>query len=85
MTIPTITRMDSTLTFVEVNKIGYWFSYSTLVAFKDWSGTFVRENIWGFPVSIHLDTIDGGDTEARSHRHGDVNFNRILNRAMKAR
>jgi len=78
MMTPTITRMDSTLTLVEVNEVGYWFSYSALVAFKDWSGTFVRENVWGFPVGIHLDTIDGGDSLARSHRLSEEKFNKFL-------
>jgi len=47
----------------------YAFSYDTLVAFKHVSGSWtVSKNEWGNTTGKHLNSIDGGTTEAKALR-----------------
>ena len=47
------------LVFTDVNKVDYYFSYKTLVAFDHKStGLVIRENIWGNTTGKHLNWID---------------------------
>ena len=47
------------LVFTDVNRIEYYFSYNTLVAFKHpTSDLVIRENIWGNTTGKHLNWID---------------------------
>tara|TARA_R100001015_G_C4554525_1_gene115657 strand:+ start:333 stop:659 length:327 start_codon:yes stop_codon:yes gene_type:complete len=47
------------LVFTDVNRIEYYFSYNTLVAFQHPSSDLViRDNIWGNTTGKHLNWID---------------------------
>ena len=47
------------LVFQDVNRVLYYFSYKTLVAFEHRStGLVIRENIWGTTTGKHLNWID---------------------------
>jgi hypothetical protein len=51
---------------VTIDGRDYWFSYETIVAFRDKTGEkFVRENEWGPTTGKHLNWIDGGDEKTR--------------------
>jgi len=43
----------------------FWFSYSTLVAFRYHGSTYVHENDWRSTTGRHLNWIDGGDKKSR--------------------
>lgn len=43
---------------VTVNGILFYFSYDTIVAFKDSDGLYVSENIWGPTTGKHINAID---------------------------
>jgi hypothetical protein len=59
----------------------FWFSYSTLVAFKPCGGPLiVRENDWGPTTGKHLNAIDGGGG-AKKARLPAAAFQRELGRA----
>lgn len=53
---------------VSTANITYWFSYQTVIAFQNSSGTYVSENDWGPTTGKHLNEIDGGDKKSRLSR-----------------
>lgn len=58
----------NSLRFFDANGNVFWFSYTTLVAFKSVKrgGTkVVRKNDWGPTTGKHLNAIDGGDKKNR--------------------
>jgi hypothetical protein len=51
---------------VYANGNTFWFSYSTLVAFRKGGGrTWVHKNDWGTTTGRHLNWIDDGDKKSR--------------------
>ena len=73
------------LVFTDVNRIEYYFSYNTLVAFKHPSSDLViRENIWGNTTGKHLNWIDDDkskrvDTETFFEKLQELKSNLIIN------
>ncbi len=73
------------LVFRDVNKIEYYFSYNTLVAFKHPSSDLViRENIWGNTTGKHLNWIDNDkskrvNTETFFEKLQELKSNLIIN------
>ncbi len=56
----------NSLRFLDGDGNVFWFSYSTLVAFKTVAGQkVVRENEWGPTTGKHLNIIDDGDKKNR--------------------
>jgi hypothetical protein len=54
------------LSRVTIGKLVLWFSYKTCVAFySPGYGKVVSENYWGATTGKHLNSIDGGNTNAR--------------------
>lgn len=53
---------------IEVNRIGFWFSYSTIVAVMENGKLYVSENRWGTTTGKHLNYLDGGDRKNRFHK-----------------
>ncbi len=66
----------NSLRFFDAHGNEFWFSYSTLVAFKTVKpGTkVVRENEWGPTTGKHLNAIDEG---RKKHRVNEETFNRL--------
>lgn len=61
--------VDKKLTTLWTNQCTVWFSYKTIVAFKDKKGKLhVCENVWSNTTGRHLNDIDGGDKENRIPR-----------------
>lgn len=66
---------------VRVGSLTVFFSYDTIVAFRDGEGLKVRENDWGPTTGRHLADIDGGDREAKKARLTSSEFNKELEEA----
>lgn len=50
---------------VDVGPLRLWFSYSTVIAFKDgYSGPTARENDWGPTTGKHLNQVPSGAVKA---------------------
>ena len=63
------------LVFTDINRIKYYFSYETLVAFEHpTSELVIRENIWGNTTGKHLNWID----RDKSKRVNTETFNEKL-------
>lgn len=77
--LPEIERISNSFTRVDVNGITVWFSYDTPIAFRmETQGvvaTFVRENDWSNTTGKHLNSIDGGDKDAKDERLTEEEFN----------
>lgn len=58
----------------------FYFSYSTLVAFKPSNGglTRVQKNRWGTTTGGHLNAIDGGSVAIKKARLDKKDFDRLL-------
>jgi hypothetical protein len=57
----TIDVMRPNLTLVSIGTLGLYFSYETVVAFRDaGEGLVVSENVWSATTGRHLTDIDGG-------------------------
>tara|TARA_B100000029_G_scaffold342354_1_gene334723 strand:+ start:381 stop:707 length:327 start_codon:yes stop_codon:yes gene_type:complete len=73
------------LVFTDVNRIEYYFSYNTLVAFKHpTSDLVIRQNIWGNTTGKHLNWIDEDkskrvDTETFFEKLQELKSNLIIN------
>jgi hypothetical protein len=73
------------LVFTDVNRIEYYFSYNTLVAFKHpTSDLVIRENIWGNTTGKHLNWIDNDkskrvNTETFFEKLDELKSNLIIN------
>lgn len=73
------------LVFQDVNKVLYYFSYKTLVAFEHIStGLVIRENIWGNTTGKHLNWIDADkskrvNTETFFEKLDELKSNLIIN------
>ena len=55
-------------TEVTVGDVTLWFSYETVVGFRDWRtgrGLRVTQNYWGPTTGKHLNWIDNGDKASR--------------------
>lgn len=50
---------------VDIGALTLYFSYSTVIAFRDSDGLKVRQNDWSTTTGKHLNWIDGGDKKAR--------------------
>ena len=74
-----IEQIKPNFTRINVGALTVWFSYETPIAFKvDGQPRVVRENIWSTTTGKHLNSIDGGGTEAKAERVSSVEFNRAL-------
>jgi hypothetical protein len=63
-----VPRIDSTapnFTYVDLGKIGIWFSYKTPIASVTNEDRFVSQNIWSSTTGKHLNIIDGGKKDSR--------------------
>jgi len=73
------------LVFQDVNKVLYYFSYKTLVAFEHVStGLVIRENIWGNTTGKHLNWIDNDkskrvNTETFFEKLDELKSNLVIN------
>ncbi len=73
------------LKFQDVNKVIYYFSYKTLVAFDHVStGLVIRENIWGNTTGKHLNWIDDDkskrvNTETFYDKLDELKSNLVIN------
>jgi hypothetical protein len=65
----------NSLMFTDAQGRDYYYSYKTLVAFRDRHGLIVRENVWGRTTGKHLNWIDGGAKDDRLPASG---FARVL-------
>lgn len=65
---------QANFTIVVANRVRYWFSYSTCVAFQAMGHTYVRKNVWGTTTGKHLNAIDGGDRQAKEKRLDQADF-----------
>jgi hypothetical protein len=65
----TLNRMGSNCVGMCIGNLTLWFSYTTLVAFKESArGLVVVKNYWGPTTGKHLNWIDGGNKAARVSR-----------------
>lgn len=62
-----------------LNGADFYFSYTTLVAFRTASGhgTVIRENDWGPTTGKHLNAIDGGSKDAKKRRVSGEDFAKL--------
>ena len=73
------------LMFQDVNKVIYYFSYKTLVAFEHVStGLVIRENIWSRTTGKHLNWIDKDkskrvNTETFFEKLDELKSNLVIN------
>lgn len=67
---------------VFLNNATLWLSYGRLVAFKVGKNLRVSENCWGKTTGRHINTIDGGDQDARGLRVPREEFEREANEMM---
>ena len=71
------------LRFFDVEGNVFWFSYSTLIAFKAVNGPkVVHKNDWSTTTGKHLNIIDGGDKKARVDAKA---FQALFNKAFNGR
>lgn len=53
--------MNNNLTQVNISDLTLWFSYETVVAYREPQGErVVSENVWSVTTGRHLAEIDGG-------------------------
>lgn len=73
------------LHFTDAARNEYWFSYSTLIAFRGPSGQrYVRQNDWRTTTGKHLNWIDGGDKKSRLNGKAfDEAFQREFGRSIE--
>lgn len=69
-----------TLCFTDNEGQQFYFSYSTLVAFRCDKGLFVRQNDWGPTTGKHLNWIDGGN---KKQRVNEETFNELFEKHVK--
>ena len=73
------------LVFTDINRIKYYFSYETLVAFEHpTSELVIRENIWGNTTGKHLNWIDADkskrvNTKTFNEKLDELKSNLIIN------
>jgi hypothetical protein len=73
------------LVFTDINRIKYYFSYETLVAFEHpTSELVIRENIWGNTTGKHLNWIDNDkskrvDTPTFFEKLDELKSNLVIN------
>ena len=66
---------------VEIGSLTFYFSYSTLIAFRSkQSGLVVRENEWGTTTGRHLNEVDRHD---KGNRVDLEEFNKRLDEVFK--
>ena len=53
---------------VSLGQIDLYYSYRTIVAFRDELGLMVRQNDWNVTTGKHLNWIDGGNKKERVTR-----------------
>jgi len=90
MNLPTIDRycdgkpnaVGFTLYSPAGDTLRIWYSYQTPVGFALNGKRTVRENEWGPTTGKHLNTIDGGGSDAKAARVGLVQFERALAEAL---
>lgn len=69
----------NSLRFFDAEGNVFWFSYTTLVAFKPVAcNKAVRQNVWGPTTGKHLNAIDDG---AKEIRVSEETFNRLYDEA----
>lgn len=51
-------KISNSLTTVEIGKYTIWFSYETIVAFRDETGLHCSENQWSVTTGKHLNEIE---------------------------
>ena len=66
---------------VSIGRLDFYFSYQTVVAFRNGSGLRVSENDWGSTTGKHLNWIDGGQKKTRLPR---AQFQAELDTLLKA-
>jgi len=55
----------------------YWFSYSTLVAFRIGGEFHIRKNEWGTTTGKHLNWIDSDKTKREDEETFIANYKRL--------
>ena len=60
---------------IRVGTLTAFFSYNTIIAFRDNGHFVVRENDWGPTTGKHLNWLDDGD---KSNRTPGEKFNQLL-------
>jgi hypothetical protein len=70
---------NNNLTQVNVGTLTVWFSYETIVAFREYGEErVVSENIWSQTTGRHLNDVDGGGKYAKAERLPWQEFNTQL-------
>ena len=67
---------------VHVGELSFWFSYSTIVAFRDWSNggqLHIMRNYWSSTTGKHLNWID----DDKSKRVDRETFDKALDECMQ--
>lgn len=66
------------------NGITFYYSYSTLVAYRSpVSDLVIRKNDWSTTTGKHLNWIDGGSAEAKKRRLSESEFETKLDRMLE--
>lgn len=72
-----LTQLMPNFVRVDMNQTSVWFSYETLVAFKDRRELVVCENVWSKTTGKHLNSID----PEKKHRYPRSQFLEQLNQS----
>lgn len=64
---------------VDLGELELWYSYETIVAFRDDTGLKVSENVWGVTTGKHLNWIDPN----KKKRVKNTEFETLLKEALE--
>lgn len=68
---------------VTIGTLDLYFSYQTVIAFRNGGRTVIRQNSWSSTTGGHLNSIDGGSKEAKKERLDSSVFEQELDKVLQ--